>query len=312
MMPNLVQHSEPNRSFRVFRGMNGIHGLCSRILLLAMVVAMSLMAGGCASLVSSAASNFADNLGAAVANQNDPQTVKDGAPAYLLLLDSLIEGSPDDPAILAAAANLYASYGAVFADDADRARRLTERARNYGFKAICIEFKAACDWRGIPYDDYIATLDGLTSRHADVVLAYGLASLVYIRSHSDDFNAIARLPHAEALLRRYLEISDGESDGSVYVYLGILATIRPPAFGGEPEKGRAAFEHAIEISNGKDLSAKVEFARGYARLLYERELHDRLLNEVMAAEAEVPGLTLSNVLAQRDAAELLASADDYF
>lgn len=292
--------------------MNGIYGLISRLSRLALIGAALLSLSGCASLISNAASNFADNLGAAVANQNDPQTVKDGAPAYLLLLDSLIEGSPNDPAMLAAAANMYASYGAVFADDAERSKRLTERAQSYGFKAICIKFKPACDWRNITYDDYVVTLEGLTTRHADVVYAYGLASLVYIRSHSDDFNAIARLPHAEALLQRYLEISEGESDASVYVYLGILATLRPPAFGGEPEKGRAAFERAIELSDGKDLSAKVEFARGYARLLYERELHDQLLNEVMVAETNVPGLTLTNVMAQQDAAELLASADDYF
>ena len=37
---------------------------------------------GCASLVSSAASKFADNLSAAVLNQNDPEIVRDGAPAY--------------------------------------------------------------------------------------------------------------------------------------------------------------------------------------------------------------------------------------
>ncbi len=292
--------------------MNGVHGLFSRLFRLALIVAALLQVAGCASLISNAASNFADNLGAAVANQNDPQTVKDGAPAYLLLLDSLIEGNPDDPAMLAAAANMYATYGAVFADDAERAKRLTDRAYNYGFQAICIEYKPACDWHNIPYDDYVATLDGLAEKHADAVYAYGLASLVYIRAHSDDFNAIARLPHAEALLQRYLEIGDGENEVSVYVYLGILATLRPPAFGGEPEKGRAAFERAIELSDGKDLSAKVEFARGYARLLYERELHDQLLHEVMAAETDVPGLTLTNVLAQQDAAQLLASADDYF
>jgi hypothetical protein len=57
---------------------------------------------------------------------------------------------------------------------------------------------------------------------------------------------------------------------------------------------------------------KVEFARGYARMLYERELHDRLLDEVMAADPNVPGYTLTNVLAQRDADDMLASADDYF
>jgi hypothetical protein len=267
---------------------------------------------GCATVVSNAASNFADNLSAAVVNQNDPETVRDGAPAYLLLLDSLIEGSPDDPAILSAAAGLYASYGAVFAEDPERAKRLTERAHGYGFKAMCLSFKPACDWPDLSFEDYEATLPDLREKHADIVYSYGLASLAYIRAHADDFNALARLPHAESLLTRYLDVSDGESDASVYVYLGILATLRPPMLGGEPEKGRAAFEKAIELSGGKDLSAKVEFARGYARLLYERELHDELLRDVLAADPIVPGFTLTNVMAQQDAAELLASADDYF
>jgi len=68
----------------------------------------------------------------------------------------------------------------------------------------------------------------------------------------------------------------------------------------------------IELTDGRDLSAKVEYARGYAKLLYERELHDRLLNEVMAADPMHDGFTLSNVLAKEQAAALLAEADDYF
>lgn len=278
----------------------------------ALLAAIVLLNSGCASILSSAASNFADNLSAAVINQNDPEMVRDGAPAYILLLDSLLQGSPDDPMLLAAAANLYASYGAVFAVEPERAARLTERARAYSSKALCISFAASCAWDNMSYQQYEASLSGLSNKHADVVLAYGVSSLAYIRAHSDDWNALARLPHIEALLMRYLEIGGGESDGSVYTYLGILATLRPPALGGEPEKGKRYFEQAIEISAGHDLNAKVEYARGYARPLYERELHDRLLEEVLAADPEAPGYTLTNVLAQRDAVELLSSADDYF
>jgi hypothetical protein len=267
---------------------------------------------GCASMMSSAASGFADNLSAAVLNQNDPETVRDGAPAYLLLLDSFLEGSPDDPALNAAAANLYASYGAVFAGDAERAKRLTDKARKYSSRAMCESYNAACNWQGMSFEDFEASLTGLKASQADYVYAHGFASLAYIRAHSDDYVALAELPHIEALLTRYLEISTAESDGAVYTYLGILATLRPPALGGEMEKGKAYFERAIEVTNGQDLSAKVEYARGYARTLYERELHDQLLNEVMAADPEVAGFTLTNVLAQQDAAELLASADDYF
>lgn len=278
---------------------------------------LALLAGicllpGCASLMSSAASGLADNLSSAVLNQSDPETVRDGAPAYMLLLDSFLEGSPEDPELLAAAANLYASYGAVFADEPGRAARLTERARDYGRKAVCETYRPACEWPSMGYEQFEATLHGLTSRHADSVYSYAVASLAWIRAHSDDWNALAELPQMEALLERYLEIAGSEDAGAVYTYLGILATLRPPSLGGEPEEGKAWFERAIDVTDGRDLNAKVEYARGYARLLYERELHDRLLREVLAADAEVPGYTLTNVLAQREAERLLASADEYF
>ena len=58
--------------------------------------------------------------------------------------------------------------------------------------------------------------------------------------------------------------------------------------------------------------AKVYFARQYARGVFDRELHDRILNEVMAAEPHAQSFTLSNLLARREAEALLKSADDYF
>lgn len=278
----------------------------------AAVAIVALLTTGCAALVSNAASGFADNLSAAVVNQTDPETVRDGAPAYMLLLDSLIEGSPDDPAILAAAANFYASYGAVFADDPERAARLTERGRLYASRALCESFEPSCDWDGQTFDAFESSLVDLDERQSDVVYAYGVASLAYIRTHSEDWTALARLPHMEALLNRYLEIGDTEAAGTIYTYLGILVTLRPPALGGDFDKGQVYFEKAIELSDGQDLSAKVEYARGYARPLYERELHDRLLTEVIEADPNVDGYTLTNVLAQRDAIVLLESADDHF
>ncbi len=108
--------------------------------------------------MSSAASGLADNLSSAMLNQDDPKTVRDGAPSYLLLLDSFIEGSPHDPALLAAGASLYASYGAVFAGDPERAARLTARARNYGLRGMCESYVGACSWSTDNYDEFVAFL----------------------------------------------------------------------------------------------------------------------------------------------------------
>ena len=75
---------------------------------------------------------------------------------------------------------------------------------------------------------------------------------------------------------------------------------------------RDHFERAITLSKGENLMAKVVYARQYARMVYDRELHDRLLTEVLAANPQVPGMVLQNTLAQDQARALMASADDYF
>lgn len=278
----------------------------------AVLLVSSFCLGGCASLVSNAASNFADNLSSAVLNQDDPETARAAIPSYMVLVDSLIEGDPDNPDMLAAAAEMYASYGAVFAEDPERARRLTSKGRRYAGRAICIEYAPSCDWQTQDYDEFVNTLSGVGAADAEFLYTYGFATLAYLRAHSDDWDTLAELPQVEALFDRYLAIAGDEADAATHTYMGILLTLRPPALGGKPEEARAHFEKAIAMTDGKDLSAKVEFARGYARLLYERELHDRLLEEVLAADPHADGLTLSNVLAQEDARELLAGADDYF
>ena len=268
--------------------------------------------GGCASLVSSAAGGLTDSISDAVLNQDDPETAKAALPTFMVLIDGMIRDNPGDADLLASGATLYASFGGIFAGDAARASRLTTRARRYASAAMCGVYAPSCDWPGASYDEFVATLDGIDRRHGEYLYTYGFASLAYLRAHSDDWNSLAELPQMEALFRRYMDVSGDEVNGAVYTYMGILLTLRPPALGGEPERAREYFEKAIAATDGRDLGAKVEYARGYARLLYERELHDRLLNEVVAADPYEDGYTLGNVLAKEQAEALLAEADEYF
>ncbi len=209
---------------------------------------------GCSWMISSAATNLADNLSAAILNQDDPELVRAGAPSYLLLLDSFIEGSPDDPDILAAGATLYATYGAVFADDEVRSSRLTTRARRYALTAMCETYAASCNWDDATYDEFVASLAGVGPRQAEYLFTYGFASLAYLRAHSSDWNSLAELPHIEALFEHYLDISGDQVNGSVYTYMGILLTLRPPALGGEPERAREFFEQGIALTGGRSVS----------------------------------------------------------
>ena len=177
---------------------------------------------------------------------------------------------------------------------------------------MCVAYEPSCDWPGATYDEFVATLDGIEPENAELLFTYGFASLAFLRAHASDWNSLAELPQVEAALVHYLDIAGDEVNSGVYTFMGVLLTLRPPAMGGEPERAREFFEKAIDITDGKDLSAKVEYAKGYAKLLYERELHDRLLNEVLEADPDQDGYVLTNVMAQEEAVTLLAEADDYF
>jgi hypothetical protein len=113
-------------------------------------------------------------------------------------------------------------------------------------------------------------------------------------------------------MRRVVQLNESYQDGGAHLYLGVLATLLPPALGGKAEEGRKHFECAVALSRGKNLMAKVAYARHYARLIFDRPLHDQLLKEVLKSNPDVPGYRLMNTLAQQQARELLDTADDYF
>ena len=276
------------------------------------ILLASLALAGCASFATSATSRLADNLSSAILNQDDPETVEAGAPSYLLLVDSLIEGDPQNEDLLLAGSKLYGAYASAFIREPERAKRLARKARDYGDRALCAHDARLCNVLERPYDDFAAAISTLKVNDVPVLYAGGTAWAGWIQANSSDWNAIASLSKVKAMMVRGVELDETYSHGQAHLYLGVFATLLPPALGGKPEEGRMHFERAIELSAGHDLMAKVEYARRYARIIYDRPLHDRLLREVLAADAVVPGLTLSNVLAQRQAKELLASADSYF
>ncbi len=276
------------------------------------VVLSVVLSTGCSSIASRAGAGLANNLTTAMLEQQDPELVREAVPSYLLLIDSFIISSPDNAAMLDAGGQLYAAYGAAFVDDPARASVLTTQARDYGSRALCAADKNGCELAGLSYEEFVEQISKVKAKASGELYTYSLTSLAYIRSNSDDYVALADLPKIEFAMEHLLDIGAGSNEIDTYLYLGVLNTLRPAALGGKPEQGRAYFEKAIEMSDGENLPAKVEYARSYARLVYERELHDRLLNEVLAAPVEQEGKTLFNVIAQQQAEALLESADEYF
>lgn len=263
---------------------------------------------GCAVL------SFSDNLPKAMLDQDDPEIVRAGAPAFLIILDALVKGDPNDEDFLLAAAKLYGSYAGAFVNgEPERARKLSSRAMDYARRATCEELDDLCVVLDKPFDEFAEVLAEYDDVD-DLPYIYALAGAWagWIQANSGDWGAIAQLPKVKALIQHVLKLDESYDQGTAHIYMGVLETQLPPSVGGKPEQARAHFERAILLSEGKNLMAKVMYAKQYGRLLFEQELHDRLLNEVLNAETKATGLTLANSLAQEQAAELLASSAEYF
>jgi hypothetical protein len=271
-----------------------------------------LTTSGCSYIIGSATQNLANTLSNGILNNDDLKTVEQGLPAYLLLLDGLIEDDPDNLPLLQSASRLNSTYASVFTNDKEQAKKLSDKAFNFAIRAVCKAKKSACEINTLPFNDFKTVADSFNKKEIGLLYTLGTTWASRIEAHNDDWNAIAQIGQVQHIMERVVILDEMYDSGAAHLYLGTLATLLPPAMGGKPEVGRQHFERAITLSDGKNLMAKVTYAQRYARLLFERPLHDQLLKDVINAPAHFPGLTLINTLAQQQAHQLLKTADDYF
>ena len=276
------------------------------------IILYSILLTGCSFFISSATLEIAENLTQTILNNNDLATVEAGAPAYLLMVDGLLHRDPDNEPLLRSAANLYTAYADVFVKNPNRSKKMTDKALDYALRAICVHNSNLCSFRNKSFQDFENQIYTFRVKDVPVLFTLGSSWAAWIRSHREDWNAVAEIARVEAIMQRIVELDEFYQDGAAHMYLGILASFLPPALGGKLDVGRQHFKRALEISGRKNLMIKVVYASQYARLAFDRDLHNRLLHEVLTAEPDVPGYALGNTLAQKKARELLDSADDYF
>ena len=262
--------------------------------------------------MSSATRQMAQNLSHAILNQNDLETVQAGAPAYLIMLDSLIQGDSENTDMLVSASKLYAAYTSAFVKDEARAKRLAQKSHDYAYRALCLELQQVCQVLDAKTDDLIPILGTIPASQQSILYAYASAWATWIQANTDDWNAIAQIPKLEAMFNRSIELDENYDTGNAHLYLGVLAAQIPPALGGKPDIARAHFEKAQQISRGQNLMVNVLFAEHYARLIFDQQLHDELLQSVIDNESNPENLVLVNTLARHRAAELLKESNEFF
>ena len=285
---------------------------CQSMTRLASMVLLVILTSACGGVIRKVQNGLAEQLTQSALNHDDPETVGAALPAYLLLLDASADGPDADGASLCSAAKLYGTYAGAFVSDGPRQQRLSARALRYGVRGACALEKPLCAANMRNFEDLESVVDKLGGDELAALACLGAAWASDVQARADQPDAQADAPKVRVIYERIAALNPTYGNGEAQMVLGVMNSLLPPALGGKPEIGAAHFKKAIEISNDKNLMAKVLYAQFYARLIFDQALHDKLLNEVLTAPLEAKDLTLSNQIAKTRALALLESGKDYF
>jgi hypothetical protein len=233
-----------------------------------------------------------EDVARASSKQSDLRILREGMPAYLMLIDGMIQALPDNDRLLIAGAQSYSSFASLFVEDQDKeyANLLYERGRQYALRS-------------------------LERRKKDVPVLFWTATCWanWIRLNLDSMEAISELPRVEEMMRRVLELDEGFHYGGAHLFMGIWYASRPKIAGGDLKKAQEHFLKALDLGQGKFLMASVYYASFYARKAMDKDLFTSTLQKVLETPAETsPDLVLLNTIAKRQATELLGHVGEYF
>ncbi|OGP91620.1 MAG: hypothetical protein A2156_15215 [Deltaproteobacteria bacterium RBG_16_48_10] len=254
-----------------------------------------------------------EDIAKASSRQSDLKLIQEGMPAYLMLMDGMVEAWPDNDRLLIAAAQGYSSYASAFWEDQDKeyAKVLYGKARKYALKSL--ELKGLTKPVDGPLDDLKEGLKGLGKKDVPYIFWTATCWASWISLNLGSMEALAELPRVESMMKRVLELDETFYYGGAHLFMGIWFASRPKGLGGDLKLAQGHFLKALELGQGKFLMAYVYYANYYARKAMERDLFISTLQKVQDTPATIsPDLTLVNTVAKKKAAELLSQVEEYF
>ena len=262
--------------------------------------------------VASAAS-LVEDIARASAKQKDLRVIREGLPAYLLLMDGMIEGWPQNPRLLIAAAQLYTTFATAFIDEADHSYRemLLSRAKAYALEAL--QLRGFEDPRSSSFDQFEVDLAKRGKQDTAYLFWAATAWGNWINLNIGSMEALAELPRVEKMIKHVLALDESFYYGGAHLFMGVLQASRPRIAGGDLKAAQQHFLKAKEIGRNNFLMADVYYAQYYARKAFDKELYVKTLEYTLEQPVDtIPELTLLNTVAQQKAKQMLDEVDEYF
>ena len=243
--------------------------------------------------------------------QQDLDLVCEGAPAYLLMLDSMLVSSPENQDLLQIATQSYSAYAAALEECGGSDQRMdamAAKAKVYGQNLLRPLLPIDRKGDEVGFDKNLAKLSA-----SDVPEVFWGASgwLTWVLRQKGSAESIADIVPIEKIMARLLELDETFQNGSIHLFFGAYYAAKPEMLGGRPDLSASHFDKALTISKRRFLLIQTTYAATLARTTMNQDLHDRLLHEVLAFPLDsAPEFGLSNRIAVSRAKKLLA--ENYF
>lgn len=289
----------------------------------------ALILSGC-SIEKVAIEHVADALagsGTAMANDADPDLIRDAAPFSLKLMDSLILQLPEHTGLLLSACRAYTQYAYAFlqlpAEELEnsniseasrmraRARGLYKKAMDYGRRAIDIQSPGLLAMLEKASDHDL--IKAVTTEETDLMYWTTAAWAGWLGSSVDDTAAIADIPQVVKLLDLALSKDETHDHGALHTLAMALESLRSETEAERQKNLRMHYQRALELSENQLASPHVSCAEKIAIPTQDKNRFRQCLAAALAIRAEQhPAARLENTLMQRRAQWLLDHTGLYF
>ncbi|MBF0102496.1 MAG: hypothetical protein HQK77_16465 [Desulfobacterales bacterium] len=249
-----------------------------------------------------------------VFKNDDPELIKEALPAALVMIDGLLEVSPDNKELLLTAAESYSGYAFAYIEDTnpERASHMYLKARNYALRVLKKhqQFQEALQQ---PFEKFQETLSKFKKADAPALFWSANCWFKWISLNLNQLEVFLDIPKAEAMLNRVLELDETYYFGSAHISMGGFYASVSEALGGNPQKAYKHFQRAFEIAESKFLLAHLFYAQFYAVQIQDRALFLNTLQNIIDTPNNVlPKANFINQLVKEKAKKLIQQVDVLF
>ncbi len=275
------------------------------------VAVLLAMVSGCTSMLRSGikiAHPAIENIEVALFQQKNLDLVKEGLPGQILLLEGMLETSPNDMLLLTMATKAYTGLGMMIEDEnPEQATTLYSRGTEVGIRSLKQHrgFRKALE-QGKSVGEAAKTIKSKKFIPPLLWTAACMGANVLLNA-GDPMIAIDLAP-VNSMINHVIEIDGDYFYGFAHMFVGTVNSMLPETFGGDKKKALKAFETIFEKNNGQFLLPKVFYARFY--VTDENDAKATLLSVINAPEGQMPEVELLNQIAKSKAKSLLKQKGD--